>query len=88
MNGHHRDLALKILKQADFTKFPLPIKVKCQLCVGISDEDHFLISKKANFVSCAAAPDTICDKITAVDRAIEQSFLLFHMQSLIFGLVN
>ena len=37
VNGHHRDLALKILKQADFTKFPLPIKVKCQLCVGISD---------------------------------------------------
>ena len=39
-------------------------------------------------MSCAAAPDTIFDKITAVDRAIEQSFLLFHMQSLIFGLVN
>ena len=41
-------------------------------CVGISNWDHFLISKKANFVSCAAAPDTIYDKITAVDRAIEQ----------------
>ena len=37
---------------------------------------------------CPAAPDTIFDKITAVDRAIEQSFLLLHMQSLIFGLVN
>ena len=80
MNGHHRDLALKILKQADFTKFPLPNKVKCQLCVGISDWDHFLISKKANFVSCAAAPDTIFDKITAVDRAIEQFTIMFPKQ--------
>ena len=77
MNGHHRDLALKILKQADFTKFPLPTKVKCQLCVGISDWDHFLISKKANFVSCAAAPDTIFDKITAVDHAIERFTIMY-----------
>ena len=80
VNGHHRDLALKVLKKAEFTKFPLPSKVKCQLCVGISDWDHFLISKKANFVSCAAAPDTIFDKITAVDRAIEQFTIMFPKQ--------
>ena len=39
--------------------------------------DHFLISKKANFVSCAAAPDTIYDKICAVDRVIEQFDVVF-----------
>ena len=48
----------------------------------------FLDLEEGKFCVCAAAPDTIFDKITAVDRAIEQSFLLFHMQSLIFGLVN
>jgi len=76
VNGHHRDLALKLMKSSNFQKFPLPKKVKCQVCVGISNWDHFLISKKANFVSCAAAPDTIYDKITAVDRAIEQYTLM------------
>jgi len=76
VNGHHRDLALKLMKSAKFQKFPLPKKVKCQVCVGISNWDHFLISKKANFVSCAAAPDTIYDKIRAVDRAIEQYTLM------------
>ena len=35
------------------------------------------ISKKANFVSCAAAPDTIYNKITAVDRAIEQYTIMY-----------
>ena len=50
VNGHHRDLALKILKSSNFSEFSLPSKVKCQVCVGISNWDHFLISKKANFV--------------------------------------
>ena len=72
VNSHHRDLALKLLKSSNFSKFPLRSKVKCKICVGISNWDHFLISKKANYVSCAAAPDTIYDKITADDRAIEQ----------------
>ena len=76
VNGHHRDLALKLMKSSNFQKFPLPTKVKCQLCVDISNWNHFLISKKANFVSCAAAPDTIYDKIRAVDRAIEQYTLM------------
>ena len=77
VNNHHRHLALKILKQSDFTKFLLPSNVKCQVCVGIFNWDHFLISKKANFVSCAAAPDTIYDKISTVDCAIEQYTILF-----------
>ena len=49
VNGYHRDLALKILKQSGFSKFPLPTNEKCQVCMGISNWDHFLISKKANF---------------------------------------
>ena len=80
VNGHHRDLALKLLKQQDFSKFPLPKKVKCQVCMGISNWDRFLVSKKANFVSRAAAPDTINDKISAVDRAIKQHFVMFPKQ--------
>ena len=31
VNGHHRDLALKLLKSSNFSKFPLPSKVKCQI---------------------------------------------------------
>ena len=74
VNGHHRDKARKLLLAE---KFPLPTKWKCMVCTGISKWDHFLISKKANFVSCAAAPDTIYDKICAVDRAIEQFDVVF-----------
>ena len=77
VNGHHRDKARKLLIAEKFEKFPLPTKGKCMVCTGISKWDHFLISKKANFVSCAAAPDTIYDKICAVDRAIEQFDVVF-----------
>ena len=77
VNGHHRDKARKLLLAEKFDKFPLPTKGKCMVCTGISKWDHFLISKKANFVSCAAAPDTIYDKICAVDRAIEQFDVVF-----------
>ena len=70
VNGHHRDKARKLLLAEKFEKFPLPTKEKCMVCTGISKWDHFLISKKANFVSCAAVPDTIYYKICAVDRAI------------------
>ena len=77
VNGHHRDKARKLLLAEKFEKFPLPTKGKCMVCTGISTRDHFLILKKANFVSCAAAPDTIYDKICAVDRAIEQFDVVF-----------
>ena len=77
VNGHHRDKARKLLIAEKFEKFPLPTKGKCMVCTGISKWDHFLISKKANFVSCAAAPDTIYDKICAVDWAIEQFDVVF-----------
>ena len=74
MNGHHRDKARKLLLAE---KFPLPTKWKCMVCTGISKWDHFLISKKENFVSCAAAPVTIHDKICSVDRAIERFDVVF-----------
>ena len=79
VNGHHRDKARKLLLAERFNKFPLPKKGKCMVCTCISKWDHFLILKKANFVSrtCAAAPDTIYDKIYAVDRAIAQFDILF-----------
>ena len=76
VNGHHRDKAWKLLLAEKFEKFPLFTKGKCMICTGISKWDHFLISRKANFVSCAAAPDTIYDKICAVDWAIEQFGIL------------
>ena len=77
VNGHHRVKARKVLIQEKFTMFPLPQKAKCMVCVGISKWNHFLISKKANFLSCEAAPDTIYDKICAVDRANEQFEIVF-----------
>ena len=39
--------------------------------------DHFLISKKANFVSSAAVEDSMYDKIFALDFAIQQYHTLF-----------
>ena len=38
-----------------FLKVSASKQSKMPNCVGISNWDHFLISKKANFVSCAAA---------------------------------
>ena len=60
-----------------FSLFPLPSKFLCKICVGISKWDHFLISKKANFVSSAAVEDCLYDKVYALDFAIEQFKFLY-----------
>jgi hypothetical protein len=40
--------------------------------------DHFLISKKANFVSSAADEDSMYDKVYVLDFAIPQFFRFFY----------
>ena len=54
VNGHHREKAVLDLKAVQFQSFPLPKTFLCKIYVRISKWDHFVISKKANFVSSAA----------------------------------
>jgi hypothetical protein len=77
VNGYHREKAVLDLKAVHFTLFPLPQKFLCKICVGISKWDHFLISKKANFVSSAAVKDCLYDKVHALDFAIQQFKMLY-----------
>ena len=77
VNGHHREKAVANLNAVHFSLFPLPTKFLCKICVGISKWDHFLISKKANFVSSAAVEDSMYDKIFALEFAMQQYQCLF-----------
>ena len=77
VNGHHREKAVHNLQAVHFNLFPLPKKFLCKICVGITKWEHFLISKKANFVSSAAVEDTMYDKVFALDFSLQQFEILF-----------
>ena len=64
VNGHHREKAVGNLKAVHFLLFPLPTKFLCKICVGILKWNHFLISKKANFVSSAAVEDSMYEVLS------------------------
>jgi len=81
VNGHHREKAVANLKAIHFSLFPLPNKFLCKICVGITKWDHFLISKKANFVSSAAVEDSMYDKIFALEFAMQQYQSLYPHES-------
>ena len=81
VNGHHREKAVVNLNAVHFSLFPLSTKFLCKICVGISKWDHFLISKKANFVSSAAVEDSMYDKIFALEFAMQQYQCLFPNES-------
>ena len=77
VNGHHREKAVENLKAVHVSLFPLPKNNLCKICVGITKWDHFLISKKANFVSSAAVEDNMYDKVFALNFAIQQFQIYF-----------
>ena len=83
VNGHHYKKAMLDLKAVHFSLFPLPSKFLCKICVGISKWDHFLISKKVNFVSSAAVHDCLYDKVYVLDFAIKQFKFLYQAETVI-----
>ena len=75
----------KILPKSLFQHW---LKANAKSVWAISKWDHFVIANTANFVSSSTEPDTIYNKITAVDCAIEQYvFFLFPYTLLNIGLI-